>query len=79
MAVTNKTILRMTFNTAGNKTFAISLDEPRPDVSKSEIEAAMETVIEKNIFLSPSGELVSKRDIRIVGTTTNDMYDPPMA
>ncbi|EHL05027.1 hypothetical protein HMPREF0322_04333 [Desulfitobacterium hafniense DP7] len=77
MAITSKTVLRLTFNTTGNKTFALSLDDPRPGLTKSDIEAAMETMIQRNIFLSPSGELTGKRDIRIVGTTSDDMYDPP--
>ncbi|MEL7655503.1 MAG: DUF2922 domain-containing protein [Bacillota bacterium] len=76
MAIINKKVLRLTFNTTGGKTFALSLDDPRPDLTKTEIEAAMETMIQKNIFLSASGELTSIRDIRIVGTTTDDMYDP---
>ncbi|AFM02288.1 MULTISPECIES: DUF2922 domain-containing protein [Desulfitobacterium] len=79
MAIISKTVLRLTFNTTGNKAFSFSLDDPRPDLTKGEIEAAMDTIIEKNIFLSPSGELIGKRDIRIVGTMTNDMYDPPQA
>lgn len=77
MAIINKTVLKLTFNTTGNKTFALSLDDPRPGLTANEIEAAMDTMIQRNIFLSPSGELTSMRDIRIVGTTIDDMYDPP--
>jgi len=39
----------------------------------------METVIGKNIFDSPSGELAAIRDIRVIDMTTNDLYDPPVA
>ncbi|WP_242830551.1 DUF2922 domain-containing protein [Desulfitobacterium hafniense] len=46
-------------------------------LTANEIEAAMDMMIQRNIFLSPSGELTSMRDIRIVGTTIDDMYDPP--
>ncbi|MEA5022062.1 Protein of unknown function (DUF2922) [Desulfitobacterium sp. LBE] len=76
MAIINKTVLKLTFNTTGNKTFALSLDDPRPGLTANEIEAAMDTMIQRNIFLSPSGELTGKRDIRIVGTTIDDMFDP---
>ncbi len=77
MAIINKTVLKLSFNTTGNKTFALNLDDPRPGLTANEIEAAMDTMIQRNIFLSPSGELTSMRDIRIVGTTIDDMYDPP--
>ncbi|AFM39432.1 Protein of unknown function (DUF2922) [Desulfosporosinus acidiphilus SJ4] len=67
------------FTTAGGKTFAITIPDPREDVDKAQAEAVMDTIIRKNVFLTPSGELIGKRDIKIVGTTTNDLYDPPQA
>jgi hypothetical protein len=79
MAITNNTVLRLTFNTTGSKSFALTVTDPREDLTKVEIEAAMDTVIARNIFLTASGELTGKKDIRIVGTTTNDMYDPPQS
>ncbi|MHB8986735.1 MAG: DUF2922 domain-containing protein, partial [Eubacteriales bacterium] len=37
----------------------------------AEIGAAMELVIAKNVFTSAGGDLVSKQDIRLIGTTKN--------
>lgn len=37
----------------------------------------MDTIIQKNVFLTSSGELIGKRVIKVVGTTINDFYDPP--
>ena len=77
MAVTTNKVVRLTFTTAGGKTFSITIPDPREDLDKAEAEAIMDTIIQKNIFLTSSGELIGKRDIKVVGTTTNDLYDPP--
>ena len=42
---------------------------------KADAEAVMDTII--HIFLTSSGALTGKRDIRVIDTTTNDLYDPP--
>ena len=79
MATTSNRILRLTFLTAGGKTFAITVDHPRTDLTAAEAEAVMETTIAKNIFSTPSGELSGIRDIKVIDTTTEDLYDPPLA
>jgi hypothetical protein len=79
LATTAKKILRLTFaNTAGS-TVSIRLPEPREYLTAEEIEAAMDLVIQKNVFSSAGGDLTGKRDIKIVDTTTDDLYDPPTA
>jgi hypothetical protein len=73
---TNTKTLRMVFRNEAGKNVTISLDSPRADVTPAEIEAAMDLVIARNIFTSSGGDLVSKQDIRIIDSTTNDLYDP---
>lgn len=75
MATTAKT-LRMVFRNQAGKNVTISLDDPRADVTSAEIEAAMDLIIARNIFTSSGGDLVSKQDIRIIDSTTDDLYDP---
>lgn len=77
MAVTTNKIIRLTFSTVTGKTFSITLPNPRTNLSKAEAEAVMDTVIAKNIFITTGGELVGKRDIRVIDTSTNDLFDPP--
>ena len=74
--VTNSSTLRMVFRNAEDKNVTITLDNPRPDVTGAEIEAAMDLVIARNIITSSGGDLVAKQDIRIIDSTTNDLYDP---
>ncbi len=75
MAINTKT-LRMVFRNEAGKNVTISMDNPKNDVTTAEIEAAMDLVIARNIFTSSGGDLVSKQDIRIIDTTTNDLFDP---
>ncbi len=76
MATTTQT-LRLVFKNQSGKNVTISLDNPRDEVTAAEIEAAMDLVIARNIFTSTGGDLVSKQDIRLIDSTTNDLYDPP--
>ncbi|MDD4334160.1 MAG: DUF2922 domain-containing protein [Desulfotomaculaceae bacterium] len=76
MAATSKT-LRMVFKSQTGRNVTITLDNPRNDLTGTEIEAAMELIIARNIFNSSGGDLVSKQDIKIIDTTTDDLYDPP--
>lgn len=75
MAVTTKKVLRITFDNALGSAVSFTLPEPKEDLTGAQIEAVMDQIIAKNIFLTAGGELVSKRDIKIVDTTTNDLYD----
>ncbi|MCO5387319.1 DUF2922 domain-containing protein [Desulfosporosinus sp.] len=77
MAVTTNKVIRLTFTTVAGKTFSIALPNPRADLTKAEAEAVMDTIISKNIFITTGGELVGKRDIRVIDTSTNDLFDPP--
>ena len=79
MASTNKKVLRMTFNNALGSAVSFTLPEPKVDLTAAAIEAVMDQIIAKNIFLTTGGALVSKRDIKLVDTTTDDLYDAPVA
>ncbi|HAG10283.1 MAG TPA: DUF2922 domain-containing protein [Desulfotomaculum sp.] len=73
--VTTKT-LRMVFKNENGSNFTLTVDNPRENITAQEIQAAMDTVLTKNIFTTTGGQLVSKQDIKIVDRTTNDIYDP---
>lgn len=78
MASANKKVLRMTFNNASGNAVTITLPEPKAILTAAQIEAVMDQIITKNIFLTSGGELISKRDVKIVDTTTDDLYDQPV-
>ena len=69
-----KTKLLMTFKTSDDKKVSITVDNPREDLTETEIKEAMNTIIEKDIF-SPNGDcLVSAISAKVVKTDTTD-YD----
>lgn len=76
MAVTTSKVLRMSFNNALGSAVNITLPDPKADLTAAQIEAVMDQIIAKNIFTGTGGDLVAKRDIRIIDTTTNDLYEP---
>ncbi|HHW44511.1 DUF2922 family protein [Desulfofundulus thermobenzoicus] len=76
MPVTTTQTLRMVFRNENGSNFSISLDNPKNDLTAAQIEAVMDLIISKNVFLTNGGALVSKQDVQIVDRTTNDLYDP---
>ena len=79
MSISTTRMIRLVFNTELGRAFTISLPNPRANLVKAEAEAAMDTVIEKNTFTTSGGDLIGKRDIRIIDTTTDDLFDPPLS
>ncbi len=78
MAITSRKVLRMSFNTALGSAVSITLPDPKADLTAAQIEAVMDQIIAKNIFTGTGGDYLSKRDVKIIDTATNDLYDPPV-
>ncbi|HWQ40720.1 MAG TPA: DUF2922 domain-containing protein [Desulfosporosinus sp.] len=79
MAITNNKVVRLSFTTAGGKTFTITIPNPREDLNQAEVLTVMNTIVSSNIFLTTSGALTSIRDVKVIDTATNDLFDPPQA
>lgn len=59
-------VLQMVFkNTAGEKV-TISVDDPKDTLTEAQIKTAMETIIEKNIFMKNNYDLISAVEAKIV-------------
>lgn len=68
-----KTRLEMDFLDEDGKRFRISLNDPKEDLDRVQIENAMNSVIEHNIFDSNDGDLVALDAARIVTTTSEEI------
>ncbi|MDR3270318.1 MAG: DUF2922 domain-containing protein [Peptococcaceae bacterium] len=79
MAISSSSVVRLTFNTAGEKTYGISLPSPRTDLEPSEVVSVMDAIIAGNVFNTASGALTGIQNVKIVDTTNNDLYDPAKA
>ncbi|MCB2308637.1 DUF2922 domain-containing protein [Clostridium estertheticum] len=71
----HKLVMRF-LTTIEGKYFTLSVDDIKaddkgPTITEAEVNALMDLVITKNIFLSTSGDLTGKKDAKIVTTDTN--------
>ena len=66
--------LVMTFKTTDDKKVSLSVDNPREDITESEIKAAMDLVVSKNIFAPNGADIVSAVEAKVVVTDTT-AYD----
>lgn len=75
----SKKVLRMTFTNASGAAVSYSVANPVAGLTPATIQDFMNMAIAKNIFTSTGGDLVGINNIAIVDTTTQDLYDPPVA
>ena len=66
--------LVMTFKTTDDKKVSLSVDNPREDITESEIKDAMDLVVSKNIFAPNGADIVSAVEAK-VGVTDTTSYD----
>ena len=66
--------LVMTFKTTDEKKVSLSVDNPREDITESEIKDAMDLVVSKNIFAPNGADIVSAVEAKVVVTDTTS-YD----
>ena len=66
--------LVMTFKTTDDKKVSLSVDNPREDITESEIKDAMDLVVSKNIFAPNGADMVSAVEAKVVVTDTT-AYD----
>ena len=68
------TDLDLIFKTAAGKKVILNIEEPKTDVTKAEIDAAMQVVVENNIFATTGGDIVEAVEGRL-RTITTDVVD----
>ena len=66
--------LIMTFKTTDDKKISLSIDDPREDLTESEIKSAMDLVVSKNIFAPGGADIVEAISAKVVVTDTTP-YD----
>ena len=60
-------------NVAGKKT-VLNVEEPKPGITKAEIDAAMKVIVDNDVFTSSGGDLVEAVGGRL-RTTTLDLVE----
>lgn len=64
--------LVMIFKTAKGTTSTLTVDEPKDDLTETEIRAVMDTIVSKNVFSTNSGDLVDVKSAELTTTTTEE-------
>lgn len=62
----------MTFLTGVGRKISLAIDDPRDNITEAEVIAAMDLIVEKNIFAPYDSELVATVDAKIVVTDTTE-------
>lgn len=68
-----KKTLELIFQTSGGGKFRLAVPDPREDVTETEVEAAMNTILAKDIFASKTGTPMAILGARIISRETVDV------
>lgn len=67
------TKLEMSFKNAMDNKSTISIDNPKSDITDAEVAAVMQNILNKNIFNTNGGDLVSIGGARVMTTTVDEL------
>jgi aromatic ring-opening dioxygenase catalytic subunit (LigB family) len=65
--------LQLQFLNEESKIVTISIDNPIEPVDTVALDAAMDTIISSNVFISAGGDFVSKKGARVVERNVTDI------
>lgn len=65
--------LQLVFQTAAGSRFTISLPDPVDTLTEADVQAAMDTIIAKNVFNVNGADLTGKVAARIVSRETTEL------
>ena len=68
------TDLDLVFKNAAGKKVTLNIEEPKANVTKAEIDAAMGVVVTNNVFATSGGDIVEALEGRL-RTVTTDVVD----
>lgn len=66
--------LSMTFYTEANTKKTITITNPKDDLDGEEVQAAMETIVNNNIFEVAGSSLKSVEGAKLIQTTTTTLF-----
>lgn len=65
--------LEMVFKNSNNSNVTLSVEDPRDDINSTEVQAAMNDIVGKNVFESKTGKVVSVSSARIITTEVTEL------
>jgi len=73
--MTSDTDLYLVFKNAAGKRFNLKIEEPKAGVTKAEIDAAMQAVVENNVFNTSGGDIVEVVESYLSTNTKNPIVE----
>ena len=73
--MSSDTDLDLVFKNAIGKKVILNVEEPKKNISKAEIDAAMKTIVDNNVFDTTGGDLVEAVGGRLRTTTLDPVED----
>ena len=73
------TDLDLVFRNAAGKKVTLNIEEPKTGVTKAEIDAAMQVVVENNVFNTSGGDIVEAVEGRLRTITTDVVDEEPFS
>ena len=67
--MSSDTDLDLVFKNAAGKKVTLNIEEPKPGVTKAEIDAAMQVVVANNVFSTSGGDITEAVEGRLRTTT----------
>lgn len=67
-------VLEMKFEAANGKNFTISINDPKPDLTPSDVSSAMETIMNQGVFHVNGSALVSIKQARMIDKTIENLF-----
>mgnify|MGYP002627387076 FL=1 len=67
------TDLELIFKNAAGKKYTINVEEPKEGITKAEIDAAMQVIVENNVFNTSGGDIVEAVRGRLRTIRTDDV------
>lgn len=65
--------LQLVFKKSDGKDFVLTVDEPRPGITPTEVQTAMEQIIASGVFKKDGDVLTAVKGARIIDRSTNDL------
>jgi len=63
--------LRLVFRNVEERLVTVSLPDPDPEITPMAVDAVMDSIINRNVFLTTGGDIVSKVRAEIVSREVN--------
>lgn len=65
----------MVFRNQEGRNVTITVNDPKATLAPEDIFSVMDMIIARNVFTSSGGDLIEKRDVRLISNTTEDLLD----